>query len=834
MNANGQTFRLVDGGNAWRPRAGPALDTDSRRVALASVARSRGFGEQPAHAEDLLNIVPMARDGLGGRAWWDATAGAVCSLHRAYETPGETAPAANLFTPPEPPSDLALGCDGLIYVAMPSGVLVRDVRDLGAVPAERRPVLALAGFEPWRLATDPAGGAWVLARDGSLARITGYLPLPPLTELIGQAPGVPPAEITFSPADKTTGSLEMAAVSIKTGADAVKDVFGSARAVAIALRPGGALTLLAWRTGGAVVQVIFDDATVVTGVLGEAEADHDLAGFSATDLADDILSRTLQQPHSIAWLDDRRFAVLAAGVAEAVVFAFDDEALRPLQPGEVQTGFNRPLPGGDKTHVLRPCGDYFPLDVPDAGPFAHAVTDDLEYPVSATALRPLIALSLANHPHHAVGELRAPLDSGVAGIAWHRLYVDALIPAETGFTILAAASESASPPTDDEFFPHHFGETSAGGPQAAWVPAASELPGHPGFLPHPRERDRTGLFTVLLQRGGEAGRRTRTLTGRFLHLRLELHGNGRATPCLHALRAWCPRYSYADKYLPELYREQVFGTEADQPAAATREDFLGRMLANFEGMLTPLEDSVAAAWRLTDPRLAPDDALPWLAQWIGVSFEPWFPVSRRRAWLRCAPDLFKQRGTPGGLRLALEIATNGSVSAGRVVVLEDFRMRRTFGTLLGVSLDKDYDELLGGPVVSGNSKVGRSLILSDRIRRELFALFDAGMLRKSRDRRAVDAFFARLAWRVTILVHERNDDQSLALIGKVAQLASPAHVVTRVKTASGSLIVGLSSLLGVDTFSRPPPPPETVTVGGSTLGGGARLRRPFSLYPSYA
>jgi phage tail-like protein len=834
MNANGQTFRLVDGGNAWRERGGTALDTDERRVALGSVARTGGFGEQAALAEELLQVVPMARDGLGGRAWWDATAGAICSLHRAYETPVEPAPVAKLFTPPEPPTDLALGFDGLIYVAMPSGVLARDVRDPGEVPAARRPVLPLPGFQPWRLAADPAGGAWVLARDGKLARVTGRLALPPLTEPIGQAPGVPPAEVTFSPADQTTGSLEIAAAPIKTGGGDVKDVLGSARAVAIALRPGGALTLLAWTPAGAVVKVIFDDATVVTGVLGEAEADHDLSGLTATGLSDDILSRTLRQPHSIAWLDERRFAVLAPGVAEAVVFAFDDEALRPLQPGELQTEFNRPPAGGDKTHVLRPCGAYFPLDVPAAGPFAHAVTDDIEYPVSATALRPLVALSVANYPTTAEGELREPLDSGAAGTAWHRLYVDALLPAETGFTIHAAASDSAAPPADHEFFPHHFGGLFTPGPQAAWVPAASELPGHAGFLSHPRERDRAGLFTVLLQRGGEAGRRTRTLTGRFLHLRLTLHGNGRATPCLHALRAWCPRYSYADQYLPELYREQTFGTAADGTAPATSEDFLGRLLANFEGMLTPLEDSIAAAWRLTDPRLTPDEALPWLAQWIGVSFEPWFPESRRRAWLRCAPDLFKQRGTLGGLRLALEIATNGGVSAGRVVVLEDFRMRRTFGTLLGVSLDRDYDELLGGPVVSGNSKLGRSLILSDGIRRELFALFDAGMLRKSRDRRAVDEFFARLAWSVTVLVHERHDDREMALIRSIARQESPAHVVTRVKTATGPLIVGLSSLLGVDTYFRPPPPPETVTVGGSTLGGGALLRRPVSLYPRYA
>ena len=192
------------------------------------------------------------------------------------------------------------------------------------------------------------------------------------------------------------------------------------------------------------------------------------------------------------------------------------------------------------------------------------------------------------------------------------------------------------------------------------------------------------------------------------------------------------------------------------------------------------------------------------------------------------------RGTPGGLRLALEVATNGGVSAGRVVVLEDFRMRRTLGTLLGVSLDKDYDDLLGGPVVSGNSKLGRTLILTDRIKRELFALFDARLLRRGRDRRVVDEFFARLAYRVTVLIHEAHGLEEQELIRRIAEREAPAHVVVRVVPASGPLIVGLTSLLGVDTYFRPPLPQETVTVGQSIVGGGALLRRPPSLYPRYA
>jgi hypothetical protein len=148
-------------------------------------------------------------------------------------------------------------------------------------------------------------------------------------------------------------------------------------------------------------------------------------------------------------------------------------------------------------------------------------------------------------------------------------------------------------------------------PRAAWIPGGSEIPGHAGFSATPPQRDRNGVFTILLQR---VNRPVRTLQGRFLHLRIVLRGNLRSTPCLHAVRAYGPRFSYQDKYLPALYRETLFGPEADAVTPggpSTRPDFLGRFLANFEGVLTPLEDKVAHSWLLTDPTRTPDDALDW-------------------------------------------------------------------------------------------------------------------------------------------------------------------------------------------------------------------------------
>jgi phage tail-like protein len=513
--------------------------------------------------------------------------------------------------------------------------------------------------------------------------------------------------------------------------------------------------------------------------------------------------------------------VLAPGVAEAVVYSWREGALTAA-------------------------GDVYPLREHDGGPFLHGPAGSLEYPSrrptavlpNRIAPRPLVAIALPALARHANGTLAAPLDSGTTDTAWHRLYVEAQIPLGTGFTLYAAATDSDLPsaaPEPDDWQPHHFGAVPAGSrhePRAAWMSAGSEIPGHAGFSNDTPQRDRSGHFTVLLQR---SNRPVRTLRGRFLHLRVTLRGNLRATPCLHAVRAYGPRFSYQDKYLPALYRESLFGPDADRLSPdqpSTRPDFLGRFLANFEGILTPLEDKVAASWLLTDPQRTSEDAVEWLGSWIGVGFAPWYPVQHRRRHLQQAPELFRRRGTLRGLQLALDIATGNAVTAGRIVVVEDWWFRRTLQTVLGVKLDRDHDPLLGGSFTSGNSKVGNTLFLSEEgTEKKFLALFDASIRLKAADQATVDAFFASLAHRVTVLVHESAGPDEFALIERLCAAEAPAHVITRVRPASADFMVGLTALLSVDTYLRPHPVPPAVEVDTSALGDGSLLRRPPSLDP---
>ncbi len=208
---------------------------------------------------------------------------------------------------------------------------------------------------------------------------------------------------------------------------------------------------------------------------------------------------------------------------------------------------------------------------------------------------------------------------------WHRLMLDACIPPETEVRISSRAANEerelalAAWQTEPALY------LRAGG---------TELP----FLLRRQTNTAAagdGTWELLFQKA----------RGRYLQLRLELYGNGRTTPRLRALRAYYPRFSYLEHYLPAVYRED-----------AASASFLDRFLSNIEGLFTALEDRVAAAQLLFDVRGAPAESLEWLAGWLGVALDPTWDENRRRLFIKYAPAFFRHRGTAQGLQMALRLA----------------------------------------------------------------------------------------------------------------------------------------------------------------------------------
>jgi phage tail-like protein len=242
------------------------------------------------------------------------------------------------------------------------------------------------------------------------------------------------------------------------------------------------------------------------------------------------------------------------------------------------------------------------------------------------------------------------LDSGRPGTLWHRVEAHTAIPPGTSLTIETSTSDDLG--TFD--------------PAAAAWSAALDDAGTPISF--------AGTGWELTSR--DDNQLILSPPGRYLWLRVTLKGDGRATPSLRAIRLLYPRASYLD-LLPRVYRLDPEGAR-----------FLERFLALFEHRLTSIEDSYEEFSRLINPDAAPLEIINWLACLIDLSFDPSWPLDKRRALVAAAMDLYRLRGTPEGIRRYIEIYTGM-----RPEIIETFleRPRRApalgrSGTILGCSV----------------------------------------------------------------------------------------------------------------------------------------------------
>lgn len=337
---------------------------------------------------------------------------------------------------------------------------------------------------------------------------------------------------------------------------------------------------------------------------------------------------------------------------------------------------------------------------------------------------------------------------------------------------------------------------------------------------------------ILLQR---ANGRVRQLRGRYLQLRLRLTGDGRATPALHALKVWHPRFSWQEAYLPQHFHQQERPSQITpaEHEAANAADLRERLLAVLESMLTPIEDRIAASEGLLYPESMPAAHLDAVAASLGGRLPAHWPEERRRTWLKHLGLMQRHRGLHAGLCLALDIATDGGVSRGQVVPVENFRLRRTLGTVLGIDMSDDAHPLTLGTAQSGNSIVGDSLILTDDDAREFLALFAPELSQTKSDRRAVADLFDRYARRITIVLHGPARAQRRAVEQALPEQI-PAHCQWVIRETEHPFVLGLSPLLGIDTYLQREPGFRRVTLNRTRLGHGDLLINPIALAPEHA
>ena len=512
----------------------------------------------------------------------------------------------------------------------------------------------------------------------------------------------------------------------------------------------------------------------------------------------------LESAFSIGLYGPDRLAFAVPGAAVAVITPLT-EAPAPILLGE-SPPFRRGTGGRFCKSVMGEAPLHYPCE-----------------PVqrSESPARPFAQLVAPMRPSYArVGHARALIvEADHDDCLWRRLYVEAHLPPECGIRFdIAAGNDRAALAALPEsgLHPHRVGSVKGEGPHAAWLDQDSEIGWRRSATGLTRKRDRCGLFSMLIQRSGAAPRR---ITGRYLRIDVNFTGTGIAAPQLFALRVWGAAEPWRERYLPK-YLSDCAGPLAEGA------DFLDRYLSLFEGLFTPIEDQVAASYRLTIPDAAPEDALDWIAGWIGAELDPALGVSTKRRLLAKSVALWRRRGTLNGLERMLDIVTDGGIKRGDLVVLEHFHLRRTFSTILGTDLSNATNPLVPYARASGNSHLGATFFLGAEESRAFLALFKPSLLddpltdetERTAALQELEALFAGHAFRVTILVNANMSQLQRDLIARVIERETPAHVAAQILDGPGSLILALSSLVGVETRFGKVPPRHPLTLDAAEIG----------------
>lgn len=335
---------------------------------------------------------------------------------------------------------------------------------------------------------------------------------------------------------------------------------------------------------------------------------------------------------------------------------------------------------------------------------------------------PLLALPRrVRRPRSGVAVV-GPLDGGRPGFAWDRLVLDVDLPPRTRVLLSVHADDSPLEP-----------DRVAALPAEAWT-APLGLAG--GDVPE-----------VLVQASG----------GRYAWLRLELFGDGTATPAVRRLDVHAPRRSSV-RHLPSSFRSDPESLH-----------FLDRFLAYFDTVLGEVVTAHRDLAALLDPQAVPEGAaLDWLGSWFDLRFLAEWPPTVRRRMVAEAVEAARARGTVAGLRRVVQHHTG--LADPLPVVVEHFALdAATAPPVAGAPLDAP-----GAPHTC-TLVLPRSAVVDDAAR-------------------------ARLA--TLVAAH------------------TPAHVRVHLRLVDAGLAVGRQAVVGVDALLGPRAPGVlgAAPLGAAALG----------------
>jgi len=398
------------------------------------------------------------------------------------------------------------------------------------------------------------------------------------------------------------------------------------------------------------------------------------------------------------------------------------------------------------------------------------------------------------------------LDSQAWQTVWGRLYVDACVPDGTSLAVYSVASDE---PPEEIALPRTPPANAAG--LTVNYPEAS--PPMPPASFAPRDDDEQSDFRPMFRR--ETGREVawapqdleddfvtfespvHAQAGRYLWVALKLTGTTRVTPRVKCLRAEYPAHDYLRR-LPKTFSRD--------PHEAS---FLRRYLAIAEGFLRETDARAHERAALLDAWSTPDEAIPWLASFVGLLLdERWARAPRpggryadaRRQLVAEANCLFRFRGTVYGLRRFLEIYTGAEIT-----ILEHFRVRGLGGGLVGAG-----GGLTSSATVGAGFRVGGSI-----------GTPDASPLAGT-----VDDAFRTHAHRFSVIAHTVLNDEERSVVDHILEVHRPAHTLVELCTVTAGLRVGMGAHVGLSSIVGASGAFSTVRVG-AVFGRDSVLGRPM-------
>lgn len=392
------------------------------------------------------------------------------------------------------------------------------------------------------------------------------------------------------------------------------------------------------------------------------------------------------------------------------------------------------------------------------------------------------------------------LDSGIDGCSWGRLLVEACVPAGTAIRFHAFSADDIEHVDPLPRQPPH-GEALADIAEAEVTPLLSAARWQrvldDDTAARPLYRDPSARPLAPAAEPGHARYEAPLAVppGRYLWLVFELTGTRGRTPRLLSARAEYPGHDLLSRLPRTLWRE------------AGARDFLDRLLTPIAAMLNEWEAVAAGRHRLLDARVAPAEALPWLAGFIGLALDPCWPEAVRRGLILEAAALFRTRGTVASLRCMLEILTEGA----EVIIVEHFRLRG--GGVVGNAEVNAAQAVLGGGFRVGARLAPDTPDGQGAGRRD--GAPEVGEI----------AEFDRHAHRFTVILVVALDDQRLDCARRLVHLHKPAHTEFDLCAADNGLRVGVGAHVGVATVIGRGAGFERGVLGDAALGAGHLLGR---------